>query len=156
MLGRKCEDSDFLLKFVARIYFDKTYVLSCVIKQLEYLHIILFITAFKYWLVTSEIFSVSVVINIKIINVFCVFINKIILSTNILIFFYSNSSSFQNTSPSIARNNCFQKSSKLDQIISYFFENINLNKNFILWKCKVERFYWINEKCLNLIELWIC
>lgn len=75
----------------------------------------------------------SVVTNIKIINVFCVFINKIILSTNILVFFYSNSSSFQNTSPSIARNNCFQKSSKLDQIISYFFENIiNLNKNFIL------------------------
>lgn len=74
----------------------------------------------------------SIVTNIKIISVLYVFINAIILFTNIFVSLYSNFSSFQNTSPSIARNNRFQKSSKLDQSVSRILMKILYENHPIL------------------------
>lgn len=107
----------------------------------------------------------SIVTNIKIISVLYVFINVIILFTNIFVSLYSNSSSFQNTSPSIARNNRFQKSSKLDQSVSrilmkILYENhpilsqvrCNLNNlviNYKTWNRYSETFNYKNLNSCN-------
>lgn len=107
----------------------------------------------------------SIVTNIKIISVLYVFINVIILFTNIFVSIYSNSSSFQNTSPSIARNNRFQKSSKLDQSVSrilmkILYENhpilsqvrCNLNNlviNYKTWNRYSETFNYKNLNSYN-------
>lgn len=107
----------------------------------------------------------SIVTNIKIISVLYVFINAIILFTNIFVSIYSNSSSFQNTSPSIARNNRFQKSSKLDQSVSrilmkILYENhpilsqarCNLNNlviNYKTWNRYSETFNYKNLNSCN-------
>lgn len=103
--------------------------------------------------------------NIKIISVLYVFINAIILFTNIFVSLYSNFSSFQNTSPSIARNNRFQKSSKLDQSVSrilmkILYENhpilsqarCNLNNlviNYKTWNRYSETFNYKNLNSCN-------
>lgn len=103
--------------------------------------------------------------NIKIISVLYVFINVIILFTNIFVSLYSNSSSFQNTSPSIARNNRFQKSSKLHQSVSrilmkILYENhpilsqvrCNLNNlviNYKIWNRYSETFNYKNLNSCN-------
>lgn len=107
----------------------------------------------------------SIVTNIKIISVLYVFINVIILFTNIFVSLYSNFSSFQNTSPSIARNNRFQKSSKLDQSVSrilmkILYENhpilsqarCNLNNlviNYKTWNRYSETFNYKNLNSCN-------
>lgn len=107
----------------------------------------------------------SIVTNIKIISVLYVFINAIISFTNIFVSLYSNFSSFQNTSPSIARNNRFQKSSKLDQSVSrilmkILYENhpilsqvrCNLNNlviNYKTWNRYSETFNYKNLNSCN-------
>lgn len=83
--------------------------------------------------------------NIKIISVLYVFINAIILFTNIFVSIYSNSSSFQNTSPSIARNNRFQKSSKLDQSVSRILMKILYENHPILSQAR----YNLNNLVIN-------
>lgn len=109
--------------------------------------------------------------NIKIISVLYVFINAIILFTNIFVSLYSNSSSFQNTSPSIARNNRFQKSSKLDQSVSrilmkILYENhpilsqvrCNLNNlviNYKTWNRYSETFNYKNLNSCNFHSIII-
>lgn len=76
---------------------------------------------------------------------FMYLLTLIILFTNIFVSLYSNSFSFQNTSPLIARNNRFQKSSKLDQILYLVF----------LWKILYENRPILSQVRCNLNNLVI-